>query len=751
MMTNDDMPLANDPSGTQPAGLLPATVTEQQNGEWGSAAMVAQPAESTAPDLMVYLHAFRRHWLMALGIGLLCAAILGPGVWVVAGAKYTADSFLRVSMQEPQVLGREIQWTDRDKFEIYKNTQQQFVLNRFVLLAALRKPEVAKLPSIQYEQQYGDPVGWLLKRLSVDFPGKAEFMRVSITRDDPREAVILVKAVVDSYMTEVVNAERDLKRQRLSELERIYTENETILRGKRTGLKQLAAQLETSDTETLTLKQKLALEELTIYRQEMARIQFDVRHLSGELAGQQALLKSVDSAEIPSGDVDALVMSDPVARQLSTELGLKKMDEVYTKSVIPTGAKNRYADRFGSEIQMLEEQYNTRLAKLREDVRQRKRSLLEQKIEELKTSLDVWKAQESTVAEEVEKQRTAAARFGNSSIDIEMMRSDISKYDNVLTSIGNEREKLRVEVRSLSRVTLLQPAELPESASNEKSRIGLTILAVLAGLCCPAALLTVWDLRAKRINNCADVSKRLRLPVIGSVPQIPARVIRRLGSPSKRCQTWQVRLTESVDGIAARVLRKAEMQQCRVLMVSSATGGEGKTTLATQLALSLARAGRRTVLVDFDLRRPAFDEVFGLLLEPGVCEVLRQQAELSSLVHQTATSNLAVVTAGRWDRLALASLSNGAAASMFKELRDEYDFVVIDTSPILPVADARFVSQYVDSVVLSVFRDISEAPKIQAACEILAAFGVRSIEAVVTGPNVNMYGQHTGYESTVSA
>ena len=212
--------------------------------------------------------------------------------------------------------------------------------------------------------------------------------------------------------------------------------------------------------------------------------------------------------------------------------------------------------------------------------------------------------------------------------------------------------------------------------------------------------------------------------MIGWMPLIPARVIRRLGSPSRRNKTWHMRLTESVDGIAARVLRKAEMEQCRVIMVSSAAGGEGKTTLATQLAMSLARAGRRTVLVDFDLRRPAFDEVFGLPLEPGVCEVLRQQDAVSAFVHHAA-DNLAVVTAGRWDRTALASLSNGAAAAMFKQLREDYDFVVVDTSPILPVADARFVSQHVDSVVLSVFRDISEAPKIEAACEILAAFGVQ--------------------------
>ncbi len=99
----------------------------------------------------------------------------------------------------------------------------------------------------------------------------------------------------------------------------------------------------------------------------------------------------------------------------------------------------------------------------------------------------------------------------------------------------------------------------------------------------------------------------------------------------------------------------------------------------------------------------------------------------------------------------LASLSNGSAAALFRQLREEFAFVVVDTSPILPVADARFVSQLVDAVVLSVFRDISEAAKIQAACEILAAFGVHSVEAVVTGSKDYSYGKHLGYEASVSA
>jgi len=179
-----------------------------------------------------------------------------------------------------------------------------------------------------------------------------------------------------------------------------------------------------------------------------------------------------------------------------------------------------------------------------------------------------------------------------------------------------------------------------------------------------------------------------------------------------------------------------------VVMITSAMSGEGKTTLAAQIAISLARAGRRTVLVDFDLRQPSFDEIFGLPKAPGISETLRNEHELAGIVQTTATPNLCVITAGRWNRATLAALANGAAAPLFKELREDFDFVILDTSPVLPVADARFVSQYVDSTVLCIFRDISEMPRLQAACEILQAFGVHAIEAIVTGANEHLYGRH---------
>ena len=328
-----------------------------------------------------------------------------------------------------------------------------------------------------------------------------------------------------------------------------------------------------------------------------------------------------------------------------------------------------------------------------------------------------------------------------------MMRSELKNLDAVLETVSEEREKLKVELHSAPRIIVLQPAEKPETEYRRSLRWSVMGMSAMMGFFLPVIGIVFWDVRSQRINAVSEISHGLGMPVLGSIPAIPAQVLRRLGAPTKRSQVWRLRLTESVDGIAARLLCKVEPGQTRVVLVSSAMPAEGKTTLSTQLAMSLARHLRRTVLVDFDLRRPVLDGVFGLPLEPGVCDALRGKSDVADLIRPTSTEHLAVLTAGRWDRLALASLANGAGAGLFQQLRRQFDFVIIDSSPILPVADTRFVSQHADAVLLSVFRDVSEFPKIQAACEILDAFGVRDIEAVVTGGVSFAYGRQNSEES----
>ena len=127
-MAHDELPLVGQQDGSSSVALLPANVIDHHPAEWNGAALT-EPAAPAAMDPMAYLHALRRHWLMALGIGLLCMAVAGPAVWFGIGAKYTASYILRVAMQDkPIAFTTDMQGVvDRDRFEIYKNTQQQLV------------------------------------------------------------------------------------------------------------------------------------------------------------------------------------------------------------------------------------------------------------------------------------------------------------------------------------------------------------------------------------------------------------------------------------------------------------------------------------------------------------------------------------------------------------------------------------------------------------------------------------------------
>jgi capsular exopolysaccharide synthesis family protein len=749
-MTDDRLSL-QDETDSQSGALLPVNALPHGNGEWNGLALKEPAAEQAGPDLSVYLHAMRRHWLLALAIGLLCAAPAGLAVFFLIGTRYTAYSVLHISMQEVSILGNNGPLVDRDRFEIYKNSQQEQLLSRLVLLSALRKPEVKDIPIIREKTLSSDPIDWLAGKLSVSFPGKAEQMVVSLSLPDAKEAKTLVNAVVDSYMSDVVNVENEKKKKKYDEAERTCGEKEQQMRMKREELKSLVGAVGGADPESLGVKLKMVLEELALYRNQQAQQFYEAGKVKGELAAQVALFEDVNKAEVPEVEIDILIQADPVAKQLFAELGWKKIDQTYNENAVKQGAHNPYADQYRDQVDRLTKQFEARRVELEGKAKQKKRSVINSEILRLKAIAEPLDKQQEAIATKIKEKEELARTLSQTSVDIQMIQSQLRNLEQVLGNFVTEKERLGMEIKSAARIAVQEVAEESPIPSNTIPRYALTVLAVMASFCFPVLAITLWDTRTRRINTTADVSRGLRLPVIGSMPLVPSRVIRQLGSPSPRHRAWHLRLTESVDSIAARLLRKADMEQSRVIMVSSATGGEGKTTLATQLALSLARTGRRTVLVDFDLRRPSFDEMFGMPLSPGVSEVLRHECDAAGLVHPVAADNLAVLTAGRWDRQALASLSNGAVDSLFKQLREDFDFVVVDTSPILPVADARFVSQYVDTVVLSVFRDISEAPKIQAACDILAAFGANCVEAVVTGPSHGLYGRHAEYEATVSS
>jgi capsular exopolysaccharide synthesis family protein len=210
-------------------------------------------------------------------------------------------------------------------------------------------------------------------------------------------------------------------------------------------------------------------------------------------------------------------------------------------------------------------------------------------------------------------------------------------------------------------------------------------------------------------------------------------------------RTWNNILLESVDAMRAMILHASRNESLQVLMVASALKGEGKTSLACHLATSLARARRRTLLIDCDLRSPAIHRTFDVLSEPGVCEVLRGEIAVADAVQPTIAQGLSIIPAGRCDTRAIQALGQGNLEMAFEELKQQYDYIIVDTAPVLPVADSLQVCQHVDAVVFSVLRDVSRVPKVQAAYERLAMLGVRMLGAVIAGTRAENYDASYAY------
>src|SRR5262249_20891137 len=130
---------------------------------------------------------------------------------------------------------------------------------------------------------------------------------------------------------------------------------------------------------------------------------------------------------------------------------------------------------------------------------------------------------------------------------------------------------------------------------------------------------------------------------------------------------------------------------------------------------------------------PALHRLFELPLEPGFCELLRDECSLAEVERPASVSGLTFISAGRLDPAALRLLGRDRGPEIFKRLRSEYEFIIVDSSPLLPVADGLLVAKQVDGVLLSLLCDVSRLPRVYEACTRLTSLGVTVLGAVVNG------------------
>jgi polysaccharide biosynthesis transport protein len=272
---------------------------------------------------------------------------------------------------------------------------------------------------------------------------------------------------------------------------------------------------------------------------------------------------------------------------------------------------------------------------------------------------------------------------------------------------------------------------------------GAACMLLLVALTC-----LVQELKDFRLKNIRDVRVSLRQPVLGSVAAFNEPVDR-MGPSSKLTHPALRYLlapnsveAENYRSIRTSLLVSAENRQAKTVLISSPEPGDGKTTLASNLAIALAQSGKRVLLMDADLRRPSIHKLFRVPQEIGLTDVLVGEIELLNAVRQTTVDRLSLLTAGQAPANPAELLSSPRMAQLLRDAKHEFDFVFVDSPPLLAVSDPCILARHVDGMLLVI--RVGKNTR-TAAARVRELINNQGIAVLGTVANGIVIGQDRGY------
>jgi capsular exopolysaccharide synthesis family protein len=685
-------------------------------------------ALSSAPELGTYLRALGRRWVAAAALGGTLAILAGLAAWFLMSPEYIAFAKVRVAFESPS-FGTGPQTGGKGDFFTYLKTQAAQIMSRPVIWSALKRDEVKRL---NLDSLGDDPIQFIDKKLKVEVQDNQELVTITLGAHDPQISLGIVKAIVDAYMDDIVYAETRAREAKVAQLDKAFTAASASLKQKQDSLAVMAKKPGNTDPQLLALRLSELQSRIRDATVQQSGIRLNVAQAQADLASHEARMKAVKEAVVSDSGVLVALKADAKAQAFQAQITRCQavIDDFEQKT---PGQSWPSLTAARHKMKTLQVKYKDRKKELQEELAQHTEASGTGGREELELAR-VQKANLITALKQRDQELEADIVALNKQLaetkladhDSDSLRDAIKQEEQFVNELSLKLRKEQVELMAGSRVSKAQDAELQKK--DMKKQLMVTAVAPLVVLLAVCMGLAWTEVRHRRIRSAGEVSRGLGIRVVGAVPNLP-HLIGPTGEPDLEGHP----ALESIDAIRTLLLRNADSEATRVVMVTSATTGEGKTTVASHLASSLARAGRKTLLIDGDLRTPSAHQLFELPMHPGLSEVLLAEVELTDAVQATTLDGLSFMAAGQWDREVLQALARDGLEGIFEKLQEEFDFVVIDSHPVLPATDSLLIGQRVDAVILSVLREVSQMPRVYAASQRLSTLGIHVMGAVVNG------------------
>ena len=284
---------------------------------------------------------------------------------------------------------------------------------------------------------------------------------------------------------------------------------------------------------------------------------------------------------------------------------------------------------------------------------------------------------------------------------------------------AGEKERVNLQYAAL--------LEVSESAVSP-NRAKLVLISLALGIALSLAIPFLIEYLDHTLTNLEEVESAFRMRGLGIVPQIDASSVdaSSVGAAAliSRDESHKDALIENFRVIRTNVLSMGTLtKEPHVIMVTSAMPKEGKTVVSSNLAVSFAHTGARTLLIDTDLRRGRLHRLFGYRKDPGLSNVLLGEVTLEEACRPTGQENLTILSAGRHLESGTELLGSPRFRELMQTLRERYDRIVIDTPPVLGLSETSIMQALVDGVLFVIWTGNTPARSAKSAIDMLAANG----------------------------
>ncbi len=634
-----------------------------------------------------------------------------------------------------------------EAYDDYIPTHSLLITSPLVVQPAIDSVGLENLPSLVEAEKDGTrPIDEAILNLRVTRPDRqAKILKVDYWAGSRVEAVTMLQAITESYrdaleemyqkksnetIALISRAKNDLSRE-LKEMEEKYLEyrrNAPYVVGDESGRSLMAQRLERSslalkETEDSGRRLKFQLElgkKLAHEGMEM----WAVAHAINQLGGDSTSLNSaINSGMAFSGTTDYI-------RQLTAE-------------------QQQLAERFGADnakAQVLQDQI-TRIQERTRDARGRLgQAEVRDLLASISESLKAVDALRKDALIDFEKERKEAKRIEIDMLTGTNLNTQVERHRALFNTVLDQLKQAQFvsDVTSITSMAVEPPYALRKPTSPRIT--SFLAAAFLLGTMLGIGAVFIVDRMDQRIRSVKELRSVLGLPVLAQISLIRPEHVDELDEVGLLCDLQpRSPLAEGYRSIRTNIDFLRRNRRIQVILITSAHSGDGKSVSASNFAISLAQTGRKVLLIDCDLRKPTQHRIHNLPNSHGMTDVLTDRLTCQDVVKKSSVATLDLITAGHQEPNPAELLSSARLGESIEHLRDSYDFVIVDSPPILAVTDPAIISTVTDGVLLIVRANKLRHHEAEEVAERIDSLGTNVLGMIVNATVQEETGYGYGY------